>query len=136
MFHPYDPQNLPGAFPPSGPADFRLPGGQEIPVPQGFAADGFAQYPESPSPAYSVPGNTFEWYGGASLPDDRQPPRPPQQQPGGDRIGRLERRVDRLEREQDRMNREIDRIDRRLRIVERRVGIPVPPVPFPGTPPR
>lgn len=128
MFHPYDPQNYPGTFSPQDQRDSRLPAGPEAAAPQGFVTDSFSQ--DSPSAAYSVPGNTFEWYGAPSLPDDRQPPRPPQQ-PGGDRLSRLERRVDRLERGQERLNREVDRIDRRLRVVERRIGIPVPPVPFP-----
>lgn len=135
MFHPYDSQNYSVPFPQQGQTDPRLPVGPASIVPQDFsAAGGFFPYPDSPSAAEFGPGNTFEWYGGASLPDDRQPPRP--QQPGGDRLGQLERRVNRLEREQERLNREVDRIDRRLRVVERRIGIPVPPVPFPGTPPR
>jgi hypothetical protein len=135
MFQPYDSHNYPAPFPQQGQPDPRLPVGPETIAPQSFpAAGGFFPYPDGPVAAESAPGNTFEWYGGTSFPDDRQPPRPPQ--PGGDRIGRLERRVDRLEREQDRLNREVDRIDRRLRVVERRIGIPVPPVPFPGPPPR
>lgn len=104
-------------------------------MPQGFTtSEGPYSYPYAQETENTIASNSFEWHGAPQYDNDRQmgqPPRPPQ--PGFDS---LERRVRQLERQQDRFDRELNRIDRRLRIIERRLGIPIPPVPFPGTPPR
>ncbi|WP_100488893.1 hypothetical protein [Sporolactobacillus pectinivorans] len=114
---------------PAGQNHFQTADSQGSFTPQGFApAERPFPYPYPQETENAIAGNSFEWYG---TPQNRQLPRPPQ--PGG---GDLERRVRQLERQQDRFGRELNQIDRRLRIIERRFGIPVPPVPFPGTPPR